>query len=492
MLVEYKSICRLTMIGLCLLALFPAFALSKSVASADITEIQVCQYFDARIVRFEEKVKEMKELVDVDSEFYRTLEASKLCDTVGRVAVPECVANHEGDECAAAKIESIKKPLLRAIKVDKSGKEFFDYCKYIGYKNVLNTFLKTRKLMSGECGLPGQKSSSDREGRNSLLLPLLVAGAYDPSSIWFQYFLCKDQQIYCYFFNQGWNQYEYGQYYLYENLLDDTTGIFAGATDSNLATLALLGGLGGGTPGYYPSPSGYSQVPAGQGRKRRGSGEDSCVDGVGDGCPSERKRRSEVKCVEGDMSCDRKRRQAPDECVDGKCDDRKRRQTSDNCEDGKCDERKRRQTPGQTSEDCKDGKCNDRNRRQTLGQTTDDCKDGKCNDRKRRQTLGQTIDECKDGNCNDRKRRQTSDDCKDGNCSNERKRRQTPGQTSDECKDGNCNDRKRRQTPGQTSDDCKDGKCSDRKRRQTHGQTSDDCKDGNCSDRKPSDIWSDI
>merc|ERR1712240_371143 len=157
------SIFRLIMIGLCLLALFPAFVLSKSVVSGYITEIQVCQYFDARIVRFEEKVKEMKSFVDVDSEFYRTLEASNLCDTVGRVAVPECVANHEGDDCAAAKIESIKKPLLRASKVDKSGKEFFDYCKYIGYKNVLITFLQTRKLMSGECGLPGQKLSDGDE-----------------------------------------------------------------------------------------------------------------------------------------------------------------------------------------------------------------------------------------------------------------------------------------------------------------------------------------
>merc|ERR1712240_686336 len=274
-----ESIYRLKMIGLGLLALFPVLVLSKSMGSVDFTEIQVCQYFDARIQRFEEKVKEMRALVDVDSDFYRTLEASNLCDTVGRVAVPECVANHEGDECAAAKIESIKKPLLRAIKVDKSGKEFFDYCKYIGYKNVLKTFLLTRKLMSGECGLPGQKLSGDgdREGRNSLLLPLLVAGAYDPSSIWFQYFLCKDQQIYCYFFTQGWNQYEYGQYYLYENLLDDTTGIFAGSTDSNLATLALLGGLGGGSPGYYPSPSGYSNVPAG--RKRRTSGNEECTEG---------------------------------------------------------------------------------------------------------------------------------------------------------------------------------------------------------------------
>merc|ERR1712240_79469 len=311
-------------IGLCFLALIPAFVLSKSMGSVDFTEIQVCQYFDARIQRFEEKVKEMRALVDVDSDFYRTLEASNLCDTVGRVAIPECVANHEGDECAAAKIESIKKPLLRAIKVDKSGKEFFDYCKYIGYKNVLKTFLQTRKLMSGECGLPGQKLSSDREGRNSLLLPLLVAGAYDPSSIWFQYFLCKDQQIYCYFFTQGWNQYEYGQYYLYENLLDDTTGIFAGATDSsNLATLALLGGLGGGSPGYYPSPSGYSNVPAG--RKRRQTDDELCEDG-NDAC-MQRKRRSNSDCKDGDEQCMQRKRRSNSDCLnsDEQCMQRKRR-----------------------------------------------------------------------------------------------------------------------------------------------------------------------
>merc|ERR1719516_639437 len=206
--------------------------------------------------------------------------------------------------------------------------------------------------MSGECGLPGQKSSGDREGRNSLLLPLLVAGAYDPSSIWFQYFLCKDQQIYCYFFTQGWNQYEYGQYYLYENLLDDQNAIFAGSSDSsNLATLALLGGLGGGSPhsGYYPSPSGYSQVSAG--RKRRGSDE-QCTEGTdchadrkrrevclqdpkAEGCPVERKRR-EV-CHENPTAdgCpgDRKRREVclQDPKAEGCPDDRKRRDACDAC-----------------------------------------------------------------------------------------------------------------------------------------------------------------
>merc|ERR1712142_1264492 len=351
--------------------------------SADITEIQVCQYFDARIVRFEEKVKEMKELVDVDSEFYRTLEASNLCDTVGRVAVPECVANHAGDDCAAAKIESIKKPFLRAIKVDKSGKEFFNYCKYIGYKNVLKTFLLTRKLMSGECGLPGQKSSGDREGRNSLLLPLFVAGAYDPSSIWFQYFLCKDQQIYCYFLTQGWNQYEYGQYYLYENLLDDTTGIFAGSSDSsNLATLALLGGLGGGSPhsGYYPSPSGYS------GRKRRASDEaDVCLhDPNADGCP--KRKRRDAKCDENSMApgcSDRKRRDAKcDENPNAPgCPDRKRRDAR--CENPNapgCPDRKRRDV--RCDENPKDFGCPDRKRRDA--RCDENPTAAGCPDRKRR------------------------------------------------------------------------------------------------------------
>jgi len=388
------------MIGLCLLALVPAFVLSKLVASADIIEIQVCQYFDARIVRFEEKVKEMKELVDVDSEFYRTLEASKLCDTVGRVAVPECVANHKGDDCAAAKIESIKKPLLRAIKVDKSGKEFFDYCKYIGYKNVLKTFLQTRKLMSGECGLPGQKLSGDREGRNSLLLPLLVAGAYDPSSIWFQYFLCKDQQIYCYFFTQGWNQYEYGQYYLYENLLDDTNGIFAGATgSSDLATLALLGGLGGGSHhgGYYPS-SGYSQGAAVQGRKRRET--DECEEN--DTC-NQRKRRETDECEENDTCNQRKRRETDDDCEkNGTCNQRKRRETDDDCEkNGTCNQRNRRET----DDDCEaKGTCHQRKRRQA-----DDCEEnGTCKQRKRRQA----ADDCEENGTCDRKRRDACDACK--------------------------------------------------------------------------------
>merc|ERR1712036_146326 len=198
----------------------------------------------------------------------------------------------------------IKKPLRHAIKAEKikempSGEKFFATCKHIGYKNVLKTFKSARSLMSAECGLPGQKLGN-RHARNADLLPaLLLAGSYDPSSIWFQYFLCKDIDLYCYFFTQGWTQGQYGQYYLYDNLLDDTTGLFAGATDTNLATIALLGGLGGGIgqpTGYYPSYGAPAAAPS-QGRKRREAGR--AVDCQENPTQSHcRNRRSLVSCDE--------------------------------------------------------------------------------------------------------------------------------------------------------------------------------------------------
>merc|ERR1711942_352549 len=153
----------------------------------------------------------------------------------------------------------------------------------------------------------------------------------------------------------GWNQYEYGQYYLYENLLDDTTGIFAGATDSNLATLALLGGLGGGSPhsGYYPSPSGYSQVPAAQGRKRRQSDDGLCEDGSAD-C-NQRKRRSD--CEGGECITNQRKRRS--DCEGDECITNQRKRRSD-CEGDECttNQRKRRT-------DCEGDECttNQRKRR---------------------------------------------------------------------------------------------------------------------------------
>jgi len=308
-----------------LLFFLPALALSSkdSVAIVPAEDLKVCEYFDARIVRLREIVnKELGPDVDIGSDLYTTLEESKLCDTVGYVAIPECVANNGGDECVARKTsELIRKTLRAAMKAEKikevpSGKKFFATCKHIGYKNVLKTFKSARTLMSPECGLPGLGGGRSRRSLD-LLPALLLGGSYDPSSIWFQYFLCKDIDLYCYFFTQGWTQGQYGQYYLYDNLLDDTTGLFAGSTDSNLATIALLGGLGGGIgqpTGYYPSYGAHVAAPA-SGRKRRDSEDD-------DNDVIERKRRS-------------------DDCDDEDCLKRKRRTSKTNEDDDEKDRKRR-------------------------------------------------------------------------------------------------------------------------------------------------------
>merc|ERR1712240_110809 len=200
-----------------------------------------------------------------------------------------------------------------------SGEKFFATCKHIGYKNVLKTFKSARSLMSAECGLPGQKLGN-RHARNVDLLPaLLLAGSYDPSSIWFQYFLCKDIDLYCYFFTQGWTQGQYGQYYLYDNLLDDQNGLFAGSSDSsNLATIALLGGLGGGIgepSGYYPSYGAHAAAPP-QGRKRRDAGRAIDCSEEPNHSDCKRKRRSDCDEDPDHPDCCRKRRSVCDEKPD--------------------------------------------------------------------------------------------------------------------------------------------------------------------------------
>merc|ERR1712013_314036 len=66
---------------------------------------------------------------------------------------------------------------------------------------------------------------------------------------------------------QGWNQGDYGQYYLYQNALDtDVTVPDVTSDDDDLLALALLSGVG--TKKYYPN-QGYPAYPPSFRRKRR-------------------------------------------------------------------------------------------------------------------------------------------------------------------------------------------------------------------------------
>merc|ERR1712240_301738 len=315
----------------------------------------------------------------------------------------------------------IKKPLRHAIKAEKikempSGEKFFAYCKHIGYKNVLVTFKRSRSLMSAESGLPGQEVGN-RKKRNTELLPaLLLAGSYDPSSIWFQYFLCKDIDLYCYFFTQGWTQGQYGQYFLYDNLLDGTNGIFKGSSDSNnLATIALLGGLGGGIgqpSGYYPSYGAHAAAPA-QGRKRR-----EAEDEDEDGHEKHSKRSTAIKCKEEDHpSCRKTKRGAIncDEMDHPSCPERKREEINcDNEDHPSCLKRKREAI------DCDEEDHPSCLKRKREAIYCDEEDPPSCLKRKRQAI---DCDEKDHPSCSRRKRRDTSEICEDDD-SCDRKRRE--------------------------------------------------------------------
>jgi len=421
-----------------LLFFLPALALSSkdSVAIVPAEDLKVCEYFDARIVRLREIVnKELGPDVDIGSDLYTTLEESKLCDTVGYVAIPECVANNGGDECVARKTsELIRKTLRAAMKAEKikevpSGKKFFATCKHIGYKNVLKTFKSARTLMSPECGLPGLGGGRSRRSLD-LLPALLLGGSYDPSSIWFQYFLCKDIDLYCYFFTQGWTQGQYGQYYLYDNLLDDTTGLFAGATDSNLATIALLGGLGGGIgqpSGYYPSYGAPAAAPA-PGRKRRQSDDEEDVNDD----DARRKRRETCYNEKGEKKDCNRRRRSNEEEKDEEGGDRKRREIcyDDRGEKKDCNRKRREEEDDKIGGDRKRREIcyNEKGEKKDCNRKRREEEDDKGGDRKRREICYDEMGEKMD--CN-RKRRSPCNDENDAKC--DRKRRNA----CDACDDNN-------------------------------------------------------
>merc|ERR1719260_384111 len=151
------------------------------------------------------------------------------------------------DKCAEDKTNKITKSLktVLGLGTEPSGHVVFRSCKDIFVKIILEQFKKMQGFISSQCDQSLSTGTGARRKRS--YGGGYYPGGYDPSTIWFQYLLCHEQKISCYFFTQGWNEKEFGQYYLYENVFDtdfDKLGHASSGTD-DLLTLALLGGLGG-------------------------------------------------------------------------------------------------------------------------------------------------------------------------------------------------------------------------------------------------------
>jgi len=227
----------------------------------------------------------------------------EVCDNVARNAIVTCM---EEDSVAAR--DDCMEDYFAAENIDDdgyvlTGQEVLDCCKYRKYSEFSKLFEEAHLTVC-----PAENAGGARRKR-STYYPQHYDQHYGLNTIWFQYHLCKDQGINCWFFTQGWNQGDFGSYYLYDNVLGDED-VFDG--DLDFATLLLLGSLGGGHGGH----GGH-----GGSRYRRGADDEA-----GSGCDDDCKLCVEDKCLDALASEYRViRKPACDEdcklCFDGQCQD---------------------------------------------------------------------------------------------------------------------------------------------------------------------------
>merc|ERR1712168_841111 len=212
-----------------------------------------------------------------------------------------------------------------------------------------------------------------------------------------QYILCQQESIpslACWLFTSGWNQAEFGQYYLYDNLLNSEEG---GVLDGDLLPILVLSG-GLTAEGCKPISS----------KTRRSDSPPACPKGevlTPSGCkrhPTSRKRRSD--CNEDDTAeeCSRKCR-SPDCNEDDTDEECIRKRRSPVCDENESDEEcsRKRRSPVCDKDDT-DEECRRKHRSPVCDK---DDSDEECN-RKRRSSDCDKDDSAAD--CN-RKRRSVCD-----------------------------------------------------------------------------------
>merc|ERR1712240_257738 len=241
-----------------------------------------------------------------------------------------------GPPCMVLK-GGVKQSECLAEKASELGdEEIVTNCKCKAFRNIRNTVGSVKNMMCVD----------SRESRN-------FGYGYGMNTIWFQYLLCKDMSFACYFFTQGWNQGDFGQYYLYDNLLDSSTGL----TDDALLTLAVVGGgLGGGyRPRYAPAHGHYyptTPEPEPLHRRRR-SGILSTPNTDEPSTPSASRRRRQATSTDEPStgSASRRRRATPtnDEPSTSSASRRRRATPTNDPSTASASRRRRQATPSDES-----------------------------------------------------------------------------------------------------------------------------------------------
>jgi len=331
------------------LVFLPALVIGEKEKNAAAVNFQpICDFNANEIKRLKRNKEELKAMVQLETDLYKKLKnSSSICGTIGYLTLPDC-AKKEGmkegmnvfdkldDKCAEDKTNRITMSLQKVLSLvtKPSGQEVFRSCKDIVVKNILEQFEKMQGLICSLCDKSTCVSSRRKRSYGGGYYP----GGYDPSTIWFQYLLCHEQKISCYFFTQGWNEKDYGQYYLYENVFDTdlhSLGHASSSTDDHFLTFALLAGAG--RSHQYP----YQGYPSY--KKRRHVIDEENVPEVTSGARRRRRHTEDEEKVTEVTSGDRRRRRN----AKGEEEDRRRRRNTK----GEDEERRRRRHTIREDED---------------------------------------------------------------------------------------------------------------------------------------------
>merc|ERR1719500_1548461 len=197
---------------------------------------------------------------------------AEVCHAITMKAIPPCMLEEGTDsqaECLAEAAEDIEDEMSG----DESGADIVASCKCDAFKNIQKSLTTVRTMMCPP-GRVGHNYYSPGYG-------------YDATTLWFQYTLCQQQALSCWLFTSHWNQGDFGQYYLYDNLLGGDDVSFGGLDGDNVLPLLLLGGgLGGGS---YGGLGGGAYGGHTMQRYRR-----DAEDCEGDDCPAESKTRRDT------------------------------------------------------------------------------------------------------------------------------------------------------------------------------------------------------
>ena len=190
---------------------------------------------------------------------FATLEIDPLCETVSMTAIPPCmvkVGKAAQDQCLVDAIKVIS----QEYNAPEEEMTIVEKCKCKAFGKSLHNLAKVQEMFdcSSSAARKRRDAPAQPEPQPGYHQPQPQQGYYQPhqayyhpqhafgaDTLWFQYSLCQGKDFLCYFFSDHWSQGDFGQYYLYDNLLADGSGLFGG-DNSLLPLLALSGGGHGG------------------------------------------------------------------------------------------------------------------------------------------------------------------------------------------------------------------------------------------------------